>query len=253
MPLEISIRHDLTNVNSPLKSASQKMDAALLFDMDGVLVDVSGSYRRAIEETVHLFTGAVVPPGAVQAYKNQGGFNDDWKLTAQIIADAGVDVSYGAIVEAFQLKYQGRNWDGFIADEPALLRTDVLTTLAETYPLALVTGRPEAEARFTLERFGWDAYFPVVIAMEQQAGRGKPDPYPLELALSQLGLSPERATYIGDTGDDMVAAKQAGCQAIGIVPPYLPAPHAEVLRQAGADTVLTDVNALDRLRMKDTG
>ena len=36
---------------------------ALFFDMDGVLVDVSRSYRRAIEETVSHFTGREIEPG----------------------------------------------------------------------------------------------------------------------------------------------------------------------------------------------
>ena len=50
---------------------------ALLFDMDGVLVDVSRSYRRAIEETVEHFTGRQIGENAIQRYKNYGGFEDD--------------------------------------------------------------------------------------------------------------------------------------------------------------------------------
>ena len=44
----------------------------MLFDMDGVLVDVSGSYRRAIEETVYHFTGREVQQEMIQRYKDRG-------------------------------------------------------------------------------------------------------------------------------------------------------------------------------------
>lgn len=116
--------------------------------------------------------------------------------------------------------------------------------------MALVTGRPEEEARWTLHRFGWDAHFPVVVAMEQQAGRGKPDPFPLRLALDALThlghpASSGRAVYIGDTVDDMKAAVAAGIIGFGVVPPYLAETSlADALFDAGADVVTADVNAL---------
>ncbi len=57
----------------------------VLFDMDGVLVDVSRSYRRAIRETVRHFTGAYPEATAAQRLKDQGGFHDDWELTHALI------------------------------------------------------------------------------------------------------------------------------------------------------------------------
>ena len=51
--------------------------------------------------------------GPSSATKNLGGFNDDWKLTHQIVSDAGISVSIGRIVEEFQRLYRGENWDGF--------------------------------------------------------------------------------------------------------------------------------------------
>ena len=75
---------------------------ALLFDMDGVLVDVSRSYRRAIEETVLHFTGRKIQSNTVQRYKNLGGFNDDWKLTHAIITDSGMEVPLARVIDEFQ-------------------------------------------------------------------------------------------------------------------------------------------------------
>ena len=57
-----------------------RVDAVVL-DVDGVLVDVSGSYRRAIVETVERLHGERLSDDDVQAFKNAGGFNDDWELS----------------------------------------------------------------------------------------------------------------------------------------------------------------------------
>lgn len=217
--------------------------------MDGVLVDVSGSYRKAIEETAAEFIGKPVEPGAVQRLKDRGGFNNDWKCTAALVEETGVNVPYDDVVAAFQKRYKGESFDGLIASEPAVINGDAtLGTLAGLgCQMALVTGRPEDEARWTLGRFGWDKHLPIVIAMEQQEGRGKPDPFPLTTAMSQLAtpVPPERAVYVGDTGDDMVAARAAGMYAVGVVPPYLDFEmHSAVLRAAGANEVLRHPDAI---------
>jgi HAD superfamily hydrolase (TIGR01548 family) len=53
----------------------------IVLDIDGVLVDVGDSYRRAITETVERLYGESFPDDAIQALKNAGGFNNDWELT----------------------------------------------------------------------------------------------------------------------------------------------------------------------------
>jgi HAD superfamily hydrolase (TIGR01548 family) len=54
---------------------------AVVLDVDGVLVDVADSYRRAVVETVERVHGATVPRAAVQRLKDAGGFNNDWDVT----------------------------------------------------------------------------------------------------------------------------------------------------------------------------
>lgn len=225
--------------------------------MDGVLVNVSTSYRRAIVETVRELCGREVTAADVQRLKDRGGFNDDWKLTAALIDESGARVPFEAVVNAFQRRYRGNahndahgEWDGLIATEAPLLPPGVLERLrSDGYVLGLVTGRPEAEARYALRAHGWEGLFAVFVPMEAQAGRGKPDPYPLMLALEGLAalghpLAPHEAAYVGDTGDDMVAARAAGMHAVGFVPPYLPPAHAETLRDRGAELVLHDLSDL---------
>jgi phosphoglycolate phosphatase-like HAD superfamily hydrolase len=71
----------------------------------------------------------------------------------------------------------------------------------------------------------------------------KPDPAPVRLALSQLGVS--RAWFVGDTPDDARAARSAGALPLGVLAPgeHDPLP----LHRAGAGRVLTDPNAVETL------
>ena len=54
---------------------------AVVLDIDGVLVDVADSYRRAAIESVERVYGDTIEKADVQAFKNAGGFNNDWVLT----------------------------------------------------------------------------------------------------------------------------------------------------------------------------
>ena len=227
---------------------------ALLLDMDGVLVDVRGSYRRAIAETVAHFTGTPPTPEAIQAKKDLGGFNNDWVLSEALVREAGGDAPFEAIKAHFIEVYQGEDFDGLIATEPAAIRTATLEDLAETYALGLVTGRPEADAQWTLDRFGWGALVPVVVGMGRQAGREKPDPYGLELALADLGVDATDAAFAGDTVDDMRAAVAAGCLGIGVIPPgHELGPHGRTLMRAGAHVVVSTPDALPALLASGLG
>lgn len=222
----------------------------LLFDMDGVLVDVSGSYRQAIVETVYHFTGRDVTAAQIQRYKDRGGYNDDWRLAHALIDDAGMGVSFPRVVAEFQRRYRGPAWNGLIATETPLVDTATLDRLRARYLLGIVTGRPEAEARHALRTMGWTAYLPLLVPLEKQDGRGKPDPFPLQQALTMLAaagvrVAPNETAYVGDLGDDMEAAHRAGMWAVGHVPPYLPETHAETLADRGAHCVVTSLADLD--------
>jgi HAD superfamily hydrolase (TIGR01548 family) len=54
---------------------------AVVLDIDGVLVDVENSYRRAILESLDEVYGESIAKAAIQQFKDAGGFNDDWELT----------------------------------------------------------------------------------------------------------------------------------------------------------------------------
>jgi HAD superfamily hydrolase (TIGR01548 family) len=54
---------------------------AVVLDIDGVLVDVADSYRRAIVDAIDHVCGRTIAREEIQYFKNAGGFNNDWELT----------------------------------------------------------------------------------------------------------------------------------------------------------------------------
>jgi len=57
---------------------------AVVLDIDGVLVDVADSYRRAIVESVAALYGETIERDTIQEFKDAGGFNNDWVLTEAV-------------------------------------------------------------------------------------------------------------------------------------------------------------------------
>src|SRR5215470_12054105 len=101
----------------------------IVFDMDGVLVDVTESYRETIRHTVRHFTGEEISYGLIQDYKNAGGWNNDWLLSQKIAYDLGVNVDYARVVEYFQQIFLGDHGTGLILRERWLGRPGLLERL----------------------------------------------------------------------------------------------------------------------------
>ncbi len=184
---------------------------ALLFDLDGVLVDVSKSYREAIRKTAGTY-GVVVTFNDIEARKAAGDANNDWRVTHELLGDRGVDCSLAEVTERFETFYQGTPSEpGLWALETLLTTRDVLERLAAHLPLALVTGRPRADTERWLATHELGDLFAAVVCMEDAAA--KPSPAPVRLALRWLNVS--RAWMIGDTVDDVRAARSADVVALG--------------------------------------
>ena len=172
---------------------------ALLLDLDGVLADVSDSYRRAIAETAASF-GVRIAPSEIEAAKAAGNANNDWELTYRLIARRGISCSLAEVTRRFEQLYQG----GLYRNERLLPSRDVLLRLASRARLGIVTGRPRRDA----ERFVRDFDVPVDVLVCVEDAAPKPDPAPVRLALDRLGV--RRAWMVGDTPDDVEAARAAG-------------------------------------------
>jgi histidinol-phosphate aminotransferase len=202
---------------------------AIVFDLDGVLADVSRSQTVAIVETAKSF-GVEVTPADVERAKAGGNANDDWVLTRELCAIRGVEVPLDVLTERYEGLYQGGGGSPGLKElERPLVDLDTWRRWAKDRPLAVVTGRPRSDAEEFLKRF--DLMRDTSALVTRDEAPLKPDPAPLRLALEILGVS--RAWMLGDTPDDIVAARGAGVVPIGVVAPGDdPTRARETLRRA---------------------
>ena len=208
------------------------MKDLIVFDMDGVLVDVSDSYRAAIQETVKHFTGLEPTRAEIQEWKNRGGFNDDWHLSHQMIHARGGSTTHAEVVDYFQQIFHGDGSNGLILRERWIAQDGLFERLSANHTLAIFTGRLRWEAKLTLDRFTKITFDPIMGA--DDVSRLKPDP---EGLLKICGMVEHRKCwYVGDTIDDARAARAAGVPFIGVG-------HGNL--GDGAMTVLEDINGLE--------
>ncbi len=177
---------------------------ALIWDMDGVLIDVSRSYRRTILETVRYFCPKeTISIENVNRIKNTSGFNNDWDTTYQLIEQRTKNkINYEQVKTIFQKKYKLLS-----INEKLLIPRDVLKQLKNRYrKFGIATGRPRNEALAALQKNGITDLFDTVVALEDTV-KGKPDPQPLFKAARNLSVV--NPLYIGDTPSDRQAAQAA--------------------------------------------
>lgn len=247
-PLENCLRISLPSVKDTeyIIQALQPRDLIIL-DMDGVLVDTSNSYRCAIQGVYEKFSCKKLTKEQIQHAKNKGGLNNDWDLTMYLLEQDGINLSFDEVVGAFQELYWGNCGDGFILNEKALLSKESIEKLAEKYDLAIFTGRPKPEAKFVLKNWGLENYFYPVITMDDvPRGMHKPNPWGVYEILRIT--NPNKVYYLGDTVDDMFAAKQAKVTGIGILPPQDKSEELQhALKSHGAGEVLATTEDIIRL------
>jgi histidinol-phosphate aminotransferase len=224
--------------------ATVQKPEALLFDMDGVLADVSSSFRMAILQTCSKY-GIQVDLQQIENLKLEGGYNNDWSLTQALLQQRGIRASLDEIRTIFDQIYLGDPvGSGLCRKEQLLMSKQVLERLASTMPLAVVTGRPRADAQMFLERFDLESIFQTVVAMEDAPS--KPNPAPVQLAMERQNI--QRAWMIGDTVDDIRAARAAKVLPIGVLAPGgQPAANTTALLQAGAARVLRNGAEMEEL------
>lgn len=217
---------------------------ALLFDLDGVLADVSRSYRQAIVDTAATFD-VTIEAARVGAAKAAGNANNDWVVTQRLLAEHGTKVPLTEVRKRFEALYHGT------PEQPGLWRTERLVTdrallgrLAERLPLGVVTGRPRADADRFLHLTDIAGYFVAVVCMEDAPA--KPDPAPVRLLLERMAV--KRAWLVGDTPDDMRAAIAADVVPIGLVALGDDVATTTIsLQRAGAVRILGALEELEKL------
>jgi len=180
----------------------------LIFDLDGTLIDSSAGVIEATNYALEKMGQSKRSPDEIKKFI---GFPLD------IMFPAFCSAPVKQLKEAFQEK--GR---GLIVDKSvALDGVDAfLPKLAAAgYRMAVATTKFKHHTRGALEKFGWDKYF-IATASGDEVANVKPAPDLIELALQRLGADPSKSVMIGDTVNDIKAARQAGLAVIAVRSPF---------------------------------
>lgn len=179
---------------------------AILFDLDGTLVDTAPDLAAA---TDFALDRAGRPPIGLEAVRSMVGDGARALLEKGFRASGGMPAP-DIFETAFKdfLIYYGRH----IADtsRPFPGVATCLAALAEQdYALAVCTNKPEALSRSLLDQLGLTGFFGAVVGGDSLLVR-KPDPGHIRGTLDKLGAEFSWAAMVGDSANDVNAAKAAG-------------------------------------------
>ena len=225
----------------------------LVFDLDGVIFDVSNSYRLAIKETFKYFANKEISDNEIQSAKELGGLNCDWDLTKYLLESHGVNICLGDIIKVFQnifFNSEASGSKGIIDNEKLALDPQIFEKLSDKYDFSVFTGRPKVEAIYSLEKFGILKYFCKIISQDDiEKEMRKPHPEGLNRIKKETIYND--ICYFGDTIDDIYAAVASNTTVFGVAKQNTKT--AKILLDAGAQNIINDISKLEEfLNIKDS-
>jgi HAD superfamily phosphatase len=187
----------------------------LIFDVDGVLVDVRETYWRSALQTIRHLTGKIATWEEFHRWKRMPGNNDDWRMVSRWATALGVPTTYDHARLAFSPFYWGKDGrPGNVEKEKLLVTPKSIERWAQGRELNLFTGRTRQEFTWTFEKWPAVRSFRTIITKDD--AKKKPSPEGLKIILA--GRDPKTALYLGDNIDDALAAKAARVPFLGILP-----------------------------------
>jgi beta-phosphoglucomutase len=203
------------------------MSLALLFDLDGTMVDTDplhiAAWNAVLRENGRQIDATF--------YRTRIMGFDAKAVTAALYPDEP---------EARRMAFSDAKERAFRSLVGKLEPTTGLPELLDwaeslTLPMAVVTNAPRDNAHLLLRGLGWADRFPVLVIGDELA-RGKPDPMPYQVAMRELGADAARSLAFEDSLSGVRAAVAAGVETIGL----MTALPEESLRAAGASRAVRD-------------
>jgi len=182
------------------------MTKAILFDIDGVLID---SFEANFEFYNRLFTKFGYTPPTKEQFKKQF-FQQTMLGVIQAVTHLADTEKINKIMEVG--KQRASIYPYELIKTPSSLST-VIASLHTTYRLGLVTSKIKNGIFEIPQLAPLQNFFSVVVAFEDTE-KHKPDPEPLLFALNKLNLSPAETIYVGDQLSDFLAARAAGTRIV---------------------------------------
>jgi pyrophosphatase PpaX len=205
---------------------------ALLFDLDGTLVD---SIELILSSARHAFVG----------FAGHAPTDDEWRASiGRPLQKVLLEYSSGDEIEAERLlgryrEYQLEHHDRLLHAYDGVV--DTLRALsAAGHAMAVVTSKSDWLARRALEYVGVSDLFPVLVGCDTCVNH-KPHPEPVERALALLGAEPANAVFVGDSPHDVQSGRAAGVYTVGAT--WGAFSQAE-MAASGANVLIDDISDL---------
>jgi HAD superfamily hydrolase (TIGR01509 family) len=212
--------------------ASRCVVQAVIFDLDGVIVDSEPAWERIRRQVVAENGGTW---RADSQKRLMGMSTPEW--SRYLSEDLGVGMAPEAVatlvIERMSAGYR---------EEVQLMpgAAEAVRRMAVRWPLGLASSSPPELIDAALDGAGLTGMFATTLSTER-VGRGKPAPDVYIAAADSLGLMPERCAAVEDSANGLRSAAAAGLQVIAVPHPrYPPDPSA----LAAADLVLTGLGEL---------
>ena len=203
---------------------------AILFDLDGTLIDSAADIHAAVNELLSVNGYAPLPFDRVKAMIGHG--------TRKLVERAFLAVGVPLDEPALDAKYDQMMpiYNRHIID-----LTRPLPGVAETIPalfergvkMGVVTNKPQGPTDTVLSHFGLARYFGAVLGGDYGLPR-KPAPDMLLAALKLLGADIAEAVMVGDSEADIQSGRAAGVKTVALAGGYTNVP----LDQLGADATI---------------
>jgi pyrophosphatase PpaX len=208
------------------------MKPALLFDLDGTLID---SIELILNSARHAFIG----------FEGRAPTDEEWRAGIGRPLQAVLrEYAAGDAAEADRLfkryrEYQLEHHDRLIRPYEGIVET--VQWLAHAgHPMALVTSKSDWMAEKALVHVGLDRLIPTIVGCDTCVNH-KPHPEPVERALALLGVDATNALFVGDSPHDVESGRAAGVTTVGVA---WGAFSAAELEASGADVVIDRVEEL---------
>ncbi len=221
-----------------MKPEANPEPSAVLFDLDGTLIDTAPDFIRCLNRLRKLHGLPALPPERIRRSVSNGA-------RAMIRVGFGLEPDHPDYLEkhtAFLDLYETG-----VAVETTLFEgiDELLTALeARGIPWGIVTNKPARFAVPLIEALDLAGRCAALVCPDHVAQR-KPHPEALFLACQQMGTEPGTGIYVGDHERDIEAGRNAGMKTIAVRYGYIEQPESVDLWQADliADTV-TDLAKL---------
>lgn len=194
------------------------MKTAILFDLDGTLLDTLGDLHASTNAVLRQFGYPERTIDEIRRFVGNGA-----RVLIQQAIPAGEAHRVDEVLSAFQSYYAAhcdiltRPYDGI---------PELLAALGEKYPLAVVSNKPDRAVKELAK-----IYFPALYARGESADCPR-KPAPDMVRMAMRALDADRCIYVGDSEVDVLTAKNAGVPCIAVTWGFR---DVETLRAAGAE------------------